>query len=562
MNTMSSSPLANGQSSNSRLSRSLQHTPPPPPPPALSHLPGSDHFNHPFNSMRSPGSPSSLRRSSPLASHVPSFGTAIMGSNTKALSRRRFSEHNLGVGTSNTGMRTPSFGSLVGSYEESLLNGRMSTLPSKPLLFDAELGVLGLGKCKASLKCPPHINFKFPAHFYNLEGVAGKEGKASPSSPYVGTIDLESYYMDRLLETGLDGLDLGEDEEESGTKIVGKMMKSQPMRPSSPNSGLPFARRTISRPLKEAKKPQFPGYRVPAKGQIQLVIKNPNLTAVKVFLVPYDLTDMPAGTKTFVRQKCHATSPITPLLEPNATFQSIPNGSPIASSASRVPTSAREMLRYAVHLQFCAVQAPSKLGKAGFEGVRRTKRDANGDKIEPENGSGSRFTSKNEPRIYLHKSIRVVFSARIPDKSEKLTNATETPRGAQGEGMYSTYTGPSEEWKYARQTAKERMFASQRYDDEDQSSAFIINSDPNGERWEEEEMELDDKSMTDSHLHGVDITPRNSQDRKTEDRALLESWHASLASRPTLMRRMSSQASIPHSLSKNVSNGRGPTSMD
>jgi Domain of unknown function (DUF4210)/Chromosome segregation during meiosis len=552
---MTSSPLATGQASSSRMSKSLQHTPPP-----FSHMPTSDHFNHPYSSMRSPGSPSSLRRSSPLASNIP-FRSPPVGSTSAFPQRRRFSEHNLGVSMSNSGIRTPSFGSLVGSYEESLLNGRMSTLPSKPLIFDAELGVLGFGKCKASLKCPPHANFKFPAHFYNLEGVAGKEGKASPSSPYVGTIDLESYYMDRLLETNLGSINLDDDEAESSTKMDG-MMKSQPMRPSSPSKGLPFARRTIPRPLQQTKKPQFPGYRVPAKGQIQLVIKNPNLTAVKVFLVPYDLTDMPAGTKTFVRQKCHAASPTTPLLDSNSTFQSVPNGSPMATtSSSRVPASTKETLRYAVHLQFCAVQAPVRPGKAGFEGVRRSKRDMNGDKIEIDQGSGSRSTSKSEPRIYLHKSIRVVFSARVPDKSEKLTNATETPRGAKGEGMYSTYNGPSEEWKYARQTTKERVFASRRYD-EDQSAAFVINSDPNGERWGEADMEMDDSIMEEQQINSVEMTPRSSQDRVTEDRALLENWHASLASRPTLMRRISSQASITHSSQKSLSNSRGPNSMD
>ncbi|KAJ8117094.1 hypothetical protein ONZ43_g4291 [Nemania bipapillata] len=36
--------------------------------------------------------------------------------------------------------------SMVGSYEESILRGRMSTTPSKPLDFLAQIGVLGLGK--------------------------------------------------------------------------------------------------------------------------------------------------------------------------------------------------------------------------------------------------------------------------------------------------------------------------------------------------------------------------------------------------------------------------------
>ncbi|CRK38422.1 hypothetical protein BN1723_015326 [Verticillium longisporum] len=40
----------------------------------------------------------------------------------------------------------PRHASMVGSYEESILRGRMSTNPSKPLDFLAQIGVLGLGK--------------------------------------------------------------------------------------------------------------------------------------------------------------------------------------------------------------------------------------------------------------------------------------------------------------------------------------------------------------------------------------------------------------------------------
>ena len=41
-----------------------------------------------------------------------------------------------------------------------------------------------------------------------------------------------------------------------------------------------------------------------------MVIKNPNKTAVKLFLVPYDLEDMVSGTKTFVRQRIFSAGPI------------------------------------------------------------------------------------------------------------------------------------------------------------------------------------------------------------------------------------------------------------
>ncbi|KAI8903800.1 hypothetical protein EDD86DRAFT_173432, partial [Gorgonomyces haynaldii] len=124
-------------------------------------------------------------------------------------------------------------GSLVGSYEESILNGRMSTMPSRPISFLAEIGVIGTGKCKSWLKCPPHMTVEFPAYFYELQD------DEYPITPYVGSVELEK------------------------------------------------------------------SYRLPLKGQLQIMIKNPQCTAIKVFLIPYDLTDLPPKSKTFIRQKSY-----------------------------------------------------------------------------------------------------------------------------------------------------------------------------------------------------------------------------------------------------------------
>ena len=189
-------------------------------------------------------------------------------------------------------------GCLVGSFEESLLSGRMSSMPSKPITFHCQIGVLGYGDCKPSLKCPPHWSIVFPAMFYKL----GEEEEKS--TPYVGTVDI-------------------------GEHVKTVIQKSN-----------------------------IPGYRIPPKGQLQFVVKNPNKTAVKLFLVPYDFTDMPKNTKTFLRQKSYTID--TP----------------------------QQLLRYAIHLQICRTE---------------------------------------KKRIYLYKSIRIVFSNRTADAREKFKVLCEGP---------------------------------------------------------------------------------------------------------------------------------------
>lgn len=45
------------------------------------------------------------------------------------------------------------------------------------------------------------------------------------------------------------------------------------------------------------------GYRVPKKGTLQVALFNPNGTVVKLFVLLYDLTDMPPNSQTFLRQR-------------------------------------------------------------------------------------------------------------------------------------------------------------------------------------------------------------------------------------------------------------------
>src|SRR5690606_19916310 len=116
------------------------------------------------------------------------------------------------------------------------------------------------------------------------------------------------------------------------------------------------------------------GYRVPPKGQVQIVIKNANKTGIKLFLVPYDLTEMPSGTKTFVRQKSFVVRP-----NPESFALSSSGKSGEGSHAEKEDDSGQ--LRYLIQLNFCS---PSK-GK-----------------------------------LFLYKNVRVVFANRTLDAKEKL----------------------------------------------------------------------------------------------------------------------------------------------
>lgn len=260
--------------------------------------------------------------------------------------------------------------SMVGSYEESILRGRMSTTPSKPLEFMAQIGVLGLGKCKSSLRCPAHVTLPFSAVFYSYASTSyGRSKVEDGPSPYVGQIDLEN------------GLSNPDEEQRSKRKLQSRYLdrkaieEDSGMQDNSPDLSEGETRRT-GKHKRQTRSPRAPPggrYRIPEKGQLQIIIKNQNKTAVKLFLIPYDLAGMEAGTKTFIRQRSYSTGPIIdniPELEETDT------------------TGDRPILRYLIHLHICC---PSK------------------------------------GRFYLYKSIRVVFANRVPDGKERLRNEVTYP---------------------------------------------------------------------------------------------------------------------------------------
>lgn len=150
------------------------------------------------------------------------------------------------------------FNNLLGSFEESVLNGRLEPV-STVEGFTAEIGASGTFH-------PKHLTFPVTVFFYTLCD------NNNMASPYLGHINL-------------------------GKK----------------------------------------GYRVPDKGTIQATLFNPLGTVVKMFVVMYDLQDMPPSSQTFIRQRT--------LYMP--------------SDATDSHQDSQKWLRYLIHLRF----ASSKSGK-------------------------------------------------------------------------------------------------------------------------------------------------------------------------------------------------------
>ncbi|XP_038668868.1 protein FAM214A isoform X5 [Scyliorhinus canicula] len=120
------------------------------------------------------------------------------------------------------------------------------------------------------------------------------------------------------------------------------------------------------------------GYRVPPSGTIQVTLFNPNKTVVKMFVVIYDLRDMPANHQTFLRQR---------------TF-SVPVKRETVGHANKenVIQTEERILRYLVHL---------------------------------------RFQSSKSGKIYLHRDVRLLFSRKSMEVDSgaayELKSYTEIP---------------------------------------------------------------------------------------------------------------------------------------
>ncbi|XP_051053906.1 atos homolog protein A isoform X2 [Phodopus roborovskii] len=123
------------------------------------------------------------------------------------------------------------------------------------------------------------------------------------------------------------------------------------------------------------------GYRVPPSGTIQVTLFNPNKTVVKMFVVMYDLRDMPANHQTFLRQRTFSV-PVKQEMKRSINKENVQHTA--------------QLLRYLIHL---------------------------------------RFQSSKSGKIYLHRDVRLLFSRKSMEVDSgaayELKSYTESPTNPQ-----------------------------------------------------------------------------------------------------------------------------------
>lgn len=239
---------------------------------------------------------------------------------------------------------------LLGTLEESLLRDRMPTPPGASVPFVAQISVTGRSRWCRHLQMPRPVEVPFQARVYSTE--ADERPLVGPATcsqllPYAGDIGVSAYYATAI---------------ESHA------------------------------PQRSLRKLQVPGYAIPDAGQIQLILKSYGACAARIFLIPYNVSSMPAGHKTILRHRVYAQSAGTK--SPHSTVQ----------------------------VRICR---PERLSEAA----------ASSRGLEQPKGTC--------PLAYLYGAVNVVFHARAPCISDGTRSETMCLGDTDG---WALYEGPGDHW--------------------------------------------------------------------------------------------------------------------
>ena len=317
----------------------------------------------------------------------------------------------------------------------------MAGTPSAPVAFTLHLGVTASEPCPPSLRGLPSIRLPFEARWYELNG------------PYTGTASILDYYASLPLAGGAVA--------ESSSIFTSSQRRY--------------------------------GYRVPPKGQLQLVIANGQNTPIKHFLIPYDLQDMDFREQTICRQVWNShTRPPVSKRETEFSAANHPESNVEPDALPSIQMKYRETLRYAVELHFVAPpqtplyrrcpnppkKQPANVIQSNIAGSERVTASPT---LEPEHlfpfeldldldtmrpvvakpprGHGESSATANlasakskrqlRPRIYLSTSIRLAFAPHPPEDDEITT--TTIYWGGTGFGKGGLAEASSKYFPYAIQ---------------------------------------------------------------------------------------------------------------
>lgn len=217
--------------------------------------------------------------------------------------------------------------SLLGSYEESLLSGRMSIPSSPPIKFSMKLTVSSLnptdtlkqkpgssaGSENSQYKFlfPKQLNILFDAVFYDYD--LYETGNVGKGSPYVANIDLEAYYMKQFhdngkLEKGINTVEENLNKDSQSFEISNQDNDNNTASTKSQQANNSHSKKRNKEKQSPTASLPFPGYRIPEKGQVQIIISSPDKLPVRAYLIPYDASFLKIKEKTFIRQLVYLKS--------------------------------------------------------------------------------------------------------------------------------------------------------------------------------------------------------------------------------------------------------------